>query len=61
MKKECNTRLKDMDIVWRNEVSYLEVNMETKLTRKNNIEYARSTRAKLYPMTKKKSKLALWR
>jgi len=52
MRIEGNVRLKDMDIEWRNEATYLGVKMEKKLTWGSHIEYARqkarATRAKLY-------------
>jgi len=63
MRIEGNVRLKDMDIEWRNEATYLGVNMDQKLTWGNHIEYARqkarATRAKLCPMTSRTSKLIL--
>jgi len=63
MRIEGNVRLKDMDIEWSNEATYLRVSMDKKLTWGSHIEYAsqkaRATRAKLYPMTSRTSKLAL--
>jgi len=51
-----------MDIEWRNEATYLRVKIDKKLTWESHIEYARQdargTRAKLYPMTSRTSKLA---
>jgi len=63
MRIEGNVRLKDMDIEWRNEPTYFGAKMDKKLTWGNHIEYARqksrATRAKLYPMTSRTSKLEL--
>jgi len=60
---EGNVRLKDVDIEWRNEATYLGVKLDQKLTWGSHTEYARqkarATRAKLYPMTCRTSKLAL--
>jgi len=64
MRIEGNVRLKDMGIEWRNEATYLGVTMDKKLTWGSHIEYARqkarATRAKLYSITSRTSKLALW-
>jgi len=61
--KDEDRRLKDMDIEWRNETTYLGVKIDKKLTWGSHIEYARqkarATTAKLYPMTSRTSKLAL--
>jgi len=52
MRIEVNVKLKDMDIEWCNEATYLGVKMDKKLTWGSHIEYARqkarATKAKLY-------------